>query len=147
MYKICMHIQSRYFSWDQHVMINNLDVNKVRFIEPYSSPMHDGIIKRKHFLCYRSFVWAIHRSRVNSPHKGQWRGALMFSLICARINGWVNNREACDWRRHRAHYDVIVMEGMCVNVSVVYVAIVVMSAVFIELNCITFFSVLFYPES
>ena len=41
---------------------------------------------------------------VNSPHKGQWRGALMFSLICAWINGWVNNREAGDLRRHRAHY-------------------------------------------
>ena len=49
------------------------------------------------------------RSPVNSPHKGQWRGALMFSLICAWINGWVNNREAGDFRRHRAHYDVIVM--------------------------------------
>ena len=35
------------------------------------------------------------------PHKGQWRGALMFSLICARINGWVNNREAGDLRRHQ----------------------------------------------
>ena len=44
-----------------------------------------------------------------SPHKGQWRGALMFTLICARINGWVNNREAGDLRRYRAHYDVIVM--------------------------------------
>ena len=41
--------------------------------------------------------------------KGQWRGAFMFSLICAWIKGWVNNREAGDWRRHRAHYDVIVM--------------------------------------
>ena len=46
---------------------------------------------------------------VNSPHKGQWRGALMFTLICARINGWVKNREAGDLRRYRAHYDVIVM--------------------------------------
>ena len=47
---------------------------------------------------------------VNSPHKGQWRRALMFSLICAwKKNGWVNNREAGDLRRHRAHYDVIVM--------------------------------------
>ena len=46
---------------------------------------------------------------VNSPHKGQWRGALMFSLICARINNWVNNREAGDLRRHRGHYDVNVM--------------------------------------
>ena len=42
-----------------------------------------------------------HRSPVNSPHKGQWRGALMFSLICAWINGWVNNREAGDLRRRR----------------------------------------------
>ena len=51
----------------------------------------------------------IHRSQVNSPHKGQWRGALMFSLICAWISGWVNNREAGDLRRHRAHCDVILM--------------------------------------
>ena len=41
--------------------------------------------------------------------EGQWRGALMFSLIWAPINGWVNNGEAGDLRRHRAHYDVIVM--------------------------------------
>ena len=46
---------------------------------------------------------------VNSTHKGQWRGALMFSLICAWINPWVNNGEAGDLRRYRAHYDVIVM--------------------------------------
>ena len=48
------------------------------------------------------------RVPVNSPHKGQWRGALMFSLICVWINGWVNNREAGDLRRYRAYYDVIV---------------------------------------
>ena len=46
----------------------------------------------------------------NSPHKGQWRGALMFSGMCARINRWVNNREAGDLRRYRHHYDVIVMK-------------------------------------
>ena len=33
----------------------------------------------------------------------------MFSLICGRINSWVNNGEAGELRRHRAHYDVIVM--------------------------------------
>ena len=43
------------------------------------------------------------------PHKGQCRGALMISLICVWINGWVNNREAGDLRRYRAHYDVTVM--------------------------------------
>ena len=48
-------------------------------------------------------------SPVNSPHKGQWRGALMFPLICVGINGWINNREAGDLRRHCAHYDVSVM--------------------------------------
>ena len=48
-------------------------------------------------------------SPVNSPHKGQWRGALMFTLICARIKAWVNYREAGDLRRNRAHYDVTVM--------------------------------------
>ena len=48
-------------------------------------------------------------SPVNSPHKGQCRGALMFSLICAWMNDWVNTREAGDLRRHRAHYDVTIM--------------------------------------
>ena len=42
-------------------------------------------------------------------HKGQRRGALMFSLICAWINGWVNNRGAGDLRHSRAHYDVNVL--------------------------------------
>ena len=43
------------------------------------------------------------------PHKGQWRGALIFSLICAWTNCSVNNRDAGDLRRHGAHYDVTVM--------------------------------------
>ena len=54
-------------------------------------------------------------SPVNSPNKGQWRGALMFSLICTRINGWVNNYEAGDLRRNRVHYDVIVMKLMNIH--------------------------------
>ena len=72
-------------------------------------PAHDDVIKWKHFPRNWPFVRGIHRSPVNSPHKGQWRGALMFTLICARINGWVNTREAGDLRRYRPHYDVIVM--------------------------------------
>ena len=51
----------------------------------------------------------IHRSPVDSPHKDQWRGALVFSLICASTNGWPSNRDADDFRHHRAHYDVTVM--------------------------------------
>ena len=64
----------------------------------------------KHFPRYWPFVRGIRRSKVNSPHKGQWRGALMLSFICAWINGWVNNRDAGGLRRHCAHYDVIVMQ-------------------------------------
>ena len=70
---------------------------------------HDDVIKWKHFPRYLPFVRGIHRSPVKSPHKGQWYGTLMFSLIWAWINCWVNNREAGDLRRHRAHHDVIAM--------------------------------------
>ena len=62
-----------------------------------------------HFPRYWPFVLGIHRSPANSSQKVQLRRALMFSLICAWINGWVNNGEAGDLRSHRAHYDVIVM--------------------------------------
>ena len=62
------------------------------------------------FPRYWPFVRGIHRSPVNSPHKGQWRGVLMFSLICVWIHDWVNNREVGDLRRYRTHYDVTVMK-------------------------------------
>ena len=63
----------------------------------------------KTFSASLPFVRGIHWSPVNSPHKGQWRGAFMSFFICALTNSWVNNREAGDLRRHRTHYDVTVM--------------------------------------
>ena len=69
----------------------------------------DDVIKWKNFPRYWSFVRGIHWSPLNSPHKGQWCRALMFSLISAWISAWVNNCEPGDLRRHCAHYDVIVM--------------------------------------
>ena len=71
--------------------------------------IHDDVIKWTHFPRYWPFVQGIHRSPVNSHHKGQLCRALMFSLICAWMNGWVNNREAGKLRCHRAHYDVTVI--------------------------------------
>ena len=60
---------------------------------------------------------------VNSPHRGQWRGALMFSLIYAWRNGWVNSRDAGYLRRYCAYNDVTVMlstwvtsSKQCINV-------------------------------
>ena len=67
---------------------------------------------RRHQMETFSALLAIvrgHRPPVNSPHKGHWRRAVIFLMICAWINGWVNNREAGDLRRHRTHYDVTVM--------------------------------------
>ena len=77
---------------------------------------HDDVIKWIYFPRYWPFVRRIHRSPVNSPHKGQWRGALMCSLVCVWINGWVNNGEAGDLRRHRPHYDAFLMiaENHCI---------------------------------
>ena len=62
-----------------------------------------------------SFVWGIHQSLVNSLHKGQWHWALMFSLIWAWTNSQVSNRDAADLKRHRTHYDVIVVDGLSVK--------------------------------
>ena len=70
---------------------------------------HDDVIKGKRLPCCWPFVRRNHRSPVNSLHKVQWRGVLMFYLVCAWTNGWVNSSEAGDLRRHRAHYDVNVM--------------------------------------
>ena len=71
-------------------------------------PLHNDVIKWKHFPRHWTFVRGMHRSPVNSPHKGQWRGALMFYLTCVWITGWENNL-AGNLRRYRTHYDVIVM--------------------------------------
>ena len=71
-------------------------------VSSHASLFHDDVIKWKHFPRYWPFVWGIHRWPVNSPHKGQWHGALMFLLICACISVWANNREAGDLRRHSA---------------------------------------------
>ena len=71
---------------------------------------HDDVIKWKHFPRYWPLVRGIHQWPVNSPHKGHWRGVLMFSLICAWTNDWVNNRDGGDSRRHHAHYDITVMK-------------------------------------
>ena len=82
---------------------------------PSHAFFHDDVIKWRHFPRYWSIVRGMHRTPVYSPHKGQWSRALLFSLICAWINGGVNNRKAGDLRRHRAHYDVILMPHVTLN--------------------------------
>ena len=55
------------------------------------------------------FVREIYRSPVDSTHKGQWRGALVFSLMCPWTNDWANSPDAGDLRWHYAYCDVTVM--------------------------------------
>ena len=110
-----------YCPWKSRTFYSPVHKNKHNYIcvrDPYVAldinqfphyAYHDDVIKWKHFPRYWPFVREIHRSPIKFPHKGQWRGTLMFTLICARINGWVNNHEAGDLRRNRAHYDVTVM--------------------------------------
>ena len=102
----------------------------------------DDVIKWKHSPHYWSFVrgthWSdqrkpqssmslafvrgIHRSPVDSPHKGQWHRALRFSLIYAWTNDWANNRDAGNFRCHGTHYDATVMimtlKGMNTTVGI-----------------------------
>ena len=76
----------------------------------------------KHFPRYWPFVRGIIRSPANSPHKGQSRRALMFSLIFARTNGWVSYRDTGDMRRNRPQYDVTVLSSTtCTNMWFWYV--------------------------
>ena len=58
---------------------------------------------------------------LDCPHKGQWLGALMFSLIGAWTNGSANSRDACDLRRHRTNYDVTVMFKKNVINEILYI--------------------------
>ena len=98
---------------------------------------YEEVISLIRYLNRWSFTWWRHQMEIfsailaicagNSPvpgdssYKGHWRGALMFSLICIWINGWVNNRKAGDLRRYRAHYDVTIMHLMklCVEFNLI----------------------------
>ena len=91
-------ITTRYIKWEGWV----------------STLRHDDIVKRKHFPCYWPFVRGIHRSPVNSPHKGQWRGVLVFFYL--RLNKQLSkqSRRRCFWPQKRSlwrHYNVF--DALC----------------------------------
>ena len=93
---------------------------EIKFAEYF----HDDVITWKHFPRYWPFVRGNLRSPVNSPHKDQWRGALVLSFICTKTHGWVNIRDAGDLRRHRAHCDVyITLEAAFIDPTQVISAI------------------------
>ena len=62
--------------------VHNNEKGLVQQCNGHGNSDHDDVIKWKHFPCYRTFVRGIYQSTVNSPRKGQWRRALMFSMSC-----------------------------------------------------------------
>ena len=106
---ICHIVTESWFTKVTKAEFGVTDFAKHFAIFQVTSSCNDDVTKWQHFPCYWPFVWGIHRSPLNSPHKCQWCGALLFSLICAWTNGWVNNRDAGNLRCHCAHYDVTEM--------------------------------------
>ena len=70
--------------------------------------VHDDVIKWKHFRVTGHLCGEFTGPRWIPAQRPVTRSFDAF-LDLRRINGWVNYGEAGDWRRHRAHYDVIVM--------------------------------------
>ena len=94
----------------QHVGLGDDLAEIMSFWEAHGSGFcHDDVIKWKHFPRYWPLVREIHRWPVDFPHKGQWRGTLMFCLICACTNALANSGDPGDLRHHRSHYDVEIM--------------------------------------
>ena len=80
--------------------------------------IHDDVIKLKHFPCYWPVVCGIPRSPVNSPHKCQGRGPLVFFYL--RLNKrlseqsrrrWFETPSCSLWR----HYNVKLITAVAYN--------------------------------
>ena len=104
-YFVCIYSM---MSYSQEPIEN---IRQMFWREWWKVEVHDNVIKWKYVPRYWPLVRRIHRSSVKSPHRGHWRGVLMFSLIYGWINGWVKNGEAGDLRRHGDHFDVIIMKN------------------------------------
>ena len=65
----CLNKHAKIVKFEQHLNWRNCVFN-------------DDVIKWKHFPPCWPIERGIHRPQVNTPHKGQWRGALVFCLIC-----------------------------------------------------------------
>ena len=116
----CRQATSHYLSQCGPRSLSPYDVTRPQWVKSWSCcPMrcchnlhspylsHDDVIKWKYFLHYWPFVWGIHRSSVNSAHKGQWRRALIFYL---RLNKQFSKQSWGWWyEKPSRSFDVIVM--------------------------------------
>ena len=97
--------------------MNKSGLDNQSLFEIGNDDSHRMIRARKNLVCKSSDFWHVwpwwrHQMEAFSASLALCAGnspVLVFCLIWAWINPWVNNREAGDLRRYRAHYDVIVM--------------------------------------
>ena len=97
---------------EPHIVNNIHLLPHLLTVTQYESCMktdHDDVIKWEHLRVTGHLCGEFTGPRWNPRTKASDVELWYFSLICVWINGWVNTREAGDWRRYRAHYDVIVM--------------------------------------
>ena len=108
------------FSWFTKLVVKFIwrDIHDVS--DDRSASLHDDVIRWKHFPRHWPFVRGFHGSPVNSLTQARYAELWCYLWSAPWINGWVNNRKAGDLRRHRAHYDVIVMivYNLCCRVRV-----------------------------
>ena len=86
--------------------------------------LHDDVIKWKRFPRYWPFVRGIHRSPVNSLHKGQWRGALIFFYL--RLNKRLSKHSRGWWfgtpfRSFWRHCNVGITRHQWLNITVWFI--------------------------
>ena len=123
----CMSsVSAVYFPWTPHFVTTNIACEHDDVIKCKDSALLASCAGNSLLNIYMSGWWWRHQMETfsallalwagNSPVTGEFPSQnasdmelWCFLSICALINGWVNNREAVDLRRHRAHYDVTIM--------------------------------------
>ena len=107
------HTDFRWLNFKQNLVMNGWDISSETALWVHSSEVkwaHDDVIKWKHFPRYWPFVWGIHRSPVNSPHKGQWCGALMFFFNLCLNKRLIKQLWVWWFETPSDYYDVTVIE-------------------------------------
>ena len=100
---------ARRVNMNLNARINNIKIQLSTNCMPDSWEEHVPLWRHQMEIFSTLLALCAGNSSVNSPHKGQWRGALMFSLMCVWTNSWSNNGYAGDLRRHHVHYEVTVI--------------------------------------
>ena len=88
-------------------------------LTPWFRHHHDDVIKWEHFPRYWPLCEEFTGPGEFPAQKPVTRSFDVFFDLCLN-NGWVNNHEAGDLRRHRAHYDVSVMTSSAILIHIVY---------------------------